>query len=446
MNQYKQQIGTTRIPVEKCDRIESSYPCLAQHIVVSYKNQLAKVPVYGRNGERASVSAIQQQLRKVISMVDNLSPDQLQPPIGLLTGEHRDIWSKARARLEKDSTNADTLSKIDRSLVVLCLEDYSPSTDINESHRVIFHGQGGLNRWFDKAIQLIVTSNGRAGANGEHTPADAIIPCRMFNEMVQSEPAVDPEGVVSSLKLKEPALLAWNIDPSTGEDIKAAAVNIPKSISTIHSTLLQYYGYGISHIKGLKYSPDAYIQMTLQLAYFRLHGQVCPTYETASSRFFLHGRTETTRSCSVESTAFVKMFDDPSISKADKVAAFQAAVASHLAYMKKASRGQGVDRHLLGLRCMLKEGEKYPALFSHVTYTESTIFRLSTSNSSPGVYAYGGFGPTSKNGYGVNYSLSKDDIKLSVTKWCHPGVTTDNVAFKESISKALDDVNKLLSP
>lgn len=186
--------------------------------------------------------------------------------------------------------------------------------------------------------------------------------------------------------------------------------------------------------------------MTLQLAYFRLHGQVCPTYETASSRFFLHGRTETTRSCSVESTAFVKIFDDASVSKVDKLAAFHAAVASHLAYMKKASRGQGVDRHLLGLRCMLEAGEAYPELFSHPTYTESTTFRLSSSNVSPGTYAYGGFGPTAKDGYGVSYCLSSNDIKLSFSKWAHPGVVTDNVAFKESMRKSLDDVSSLLSP
>lgn len=175
MNQYKQQLGTTRIPVENCDRIDSSYPCLAQHIIVSYKNQLAKVPVYGPNGQRASNSAIEQQLHKVVKMVDGLSPDQMQPPVGLLTGEHRDIWAKARARLEKNAINSDTFSIIDRSIAALCLEDYSPSADIQESHRVIFHGQGGFNRWFDKAIQLIVTSNGRAGANGEVRPMEYIV-------------------------------------------------------------------------------------------------------------------------------------------------------------------------------------------------------------------------------------------------------------------------------
>ncbi|KAI0243884.1 Carnitine O-acetyltransferase mitochondrial [Massospora cicadina] len=444
MNQYRQQIGTTRIPLEKCDRIDSSYPCLAHHIVVSYKNQLAKVPVYGSDGRRASISAIKRQLHRVVELVDRLSPEQLQPPVGVLTGEHRDIWAQARGRLEKVPANADALSTIDRALIVLCLEDYSPPTSINESHLVMFHGVAGLNRWFDKAIQLIVTPNGRAGVNGEHSPADAVVPGRIFNGMVQNEPAVDPEGI-NELKLEEPALLSWTIDGATGEAISAAKIKVAKFVSTIHSTLLHYSGYGATLIKQLKVSPDAYVQMALQLAYYRQHGQVAPTYETASTRAFLHGRTEAVRSCSVESTDFVKKFDDPEVTKPEKLKAFQSAIAAHLAYMKKASRGQGVDRHLLGLRCMLKEGEAHPTLFTHPTYVESMAFRLSTSNMGPGTYLYGGFAPVVKDGYGVNYGISEEDIKLSFSKWAQNN-STDNLQFRSQVERALDDLATLLLP
>ena len=45
----------------------------------------------------------------------------------------------------------------------------------------------------------------------------------------------------------------------------------------------------------------------IQLAYYRLHGNVVSTYESGHTRFFYHGRTETIRSCSVESTEWVKM-------------------------------------------------------------------------------------------------------------------------------------------
>lgn len=59
----------------------------------------------------------------------------------------------------------------------------------------------------------------------------------------------------------------------------------------------------------VKCSPDAYVQMVLQLAYYRHYGTWTPTYESASTRLFLGGRTETVRSCSVDSVAFVKGFE-----------------------------------------------------------------------------------------------------------------------------------------
>lgn len=65
--------------------------------------------------------------------------------------------------------------------------------------------------------------------------------------------------------------------------------------------------------KVAKVSPDAYVQMSLQAAYFKLHGKFAPVYETASTRQFKHGRTETCRSLSSEQVAFVKGFFDPSL-------------------------------------------------------------------------------------------------------------------------------------
>ena len=55
-----------------------------------------------------------------------------------------------------------------------------------------------------------------------------------------------------------------------------------------------------------KLSPDAYIQMAMQLAYRRMHGRGTPTYETASTRLFHHGRTETIRTYSEDSQRWVE--------------------------------------------------------------------------------------------------------------------------------------------
>ncbi len=37
-------------------------------------------------------------------------------------------------------------------------------------------GINGRNRWYDKALTVMVETNGRAGMMGEHSPCDALIP------------------------------------------------------------------------------------------------------------------------------------------------------------------------------------------------------------------------------------------------------------------------------
>jgi len=63
----------------------------------------------------------------------------------------------------------------------------------------------------------------------------------------------------------------------------------------------------------VKASPDAYMQMAIQLGYYKQIGEPCATYETASTRQFRNGRTETTRTLSKESLAFCKAMQDPSV-------------------------------------------------------------------------------------------------------------------------------------
>jgi carnitine O-palmitoyltransferase 1 len=75
----------------------------------------------------------------------------------------------------------------------------------------------------------------------------------------------------------------------------------------IHSHLA--FGKGL--IKKCKTSPDAFIQMALQLAYFRDIGRHHLTYEASMTRMFREGRTETVRSCSIESCEWVKSMLNP---------------------------------------------------------------------------------------------------------------------------------------
>ena len=44
---------------------------------------------------------------------------------------------------------------------------------------------------------------------------------------------------------------------------------------------------------------------------YRMYGHLTATYESAATRLFLLGRTDTIRACSVESLSFCKAMSDP---------------------------------------------------------------------------------------------------------------------------------------
>ncbi len=66
-----------------------------------------------------------------------------------------------------------------------------------------------------------------------------------------------------------------------------------------------------SYMGALKLSPDGFVQMALQLAYYRTSGgETCFTYESGSTRKFRKGRVDNIRSSHPEAKAWVKAMED----------------------------------------------------------------------------------------------------------------------------------------
>ena len=125
----------------------------------------------------------------------------------------------------------------------------------------------------------------------------------------------------------------------------------------------------------------------------------------------------------------------------DKRQMFRKAIDSQVAFMREASEGRGIDRHMLGLRCMVKDPEE-AAVFQDPAYTKSCTYRLSSSNMSPGINFYGGFGPVVPNGYGINYAIDKDAMKFSIS--CKDSCKEVSAyAFRSTLERSLKDMMEL---
>jgi hypothetical protein len=185
-----------------------------------------------------------------------------------------------------------------------------------------------------------------------------------------------------------------------------------------------YQGYGKGLIKQFKCSPDAYVQMIIQLAYFKMYGKNRPTYESAATRRFQLGRTETCRTVSSESTAWCASMADASVSDSTRVDLFRKAVAGHIEYISAASDGKGVDRHLFGLKKLLGPGEDVPALYKDPAYAYSSSWYLSTSQLSSEFFNGYGWSQVIDGGFGIAYMINENRYAGHTPLYCTTSCST----------------------
>jgi carnitine O-acetyltransferase len=317
MWQYSRIFSVTRIPSYHCDTLfetDQKY----RHIIVLVRDQIYKVNVYKELKDDIwqlmTTDEIERELYKVIADVHQRQPSA---PVGVLSSWHRDKWTAARNHLlTLDPQNRQTTTEIESSLFAVALDDHSIGVQEKHLTRTMFCGHQGLgnghNRWFDKSITLVVENTGACAFSGEHSPVDAFTVSFILDFMleepvtgtIESEWVEPHQGTAHHLPFVTDNIIARYIKEAEKDADAAASLSDPD--------VLVFDDYGTDWVKKVgRVPPDAYWQMSLQLAYYRIHHKLTPVYETASTRKYLHGRTETIRSCSMDSKAFLETFENP---------------------------------------------------------------------------------------------------------------------------------------
>jgi carnitine O-acetyltransferase len=196
------------------------------------------------------------------------------------------------------------------------------------------------------------------------------------------------------------------------------------------------------------FSPDAYVQMIMQLATYRLWGEQVGTYESTQVRPFLHGRTETTRTVSIESSAFITRFgllplqdENDSIARKEKIQLLQNAVSAHVKYIGLAAKGQGVDRHFFGMSMLVGTNEQTPDLYNDPVFQRSKRWRVSTSHLTHAKFDGWGYGQVVPDGVGLAYSIHPRNCLFTITALKHTEWTNK---LSQLLEEALLEVRTLL--
>lgn len=402
MDSYKWMFNCSRVPAKPADfPVKYSHES-NKHILVIRKNQFFKVQ-HEVDGKQLNTAELEKQFARIYEKAEKA------PAFGILTTENRDIWTDAREiLLNAHPSNKATLEAIEGSSFVVCLDDANPVTLEERAHQY-WHGDGA-NRWFDKPLQFIVNDNGTSGFMGEHSMMDGT-PTHRLNDYVNDvifNSKLDFSATETRSGLSDPTVLKFHSSKEILGEIERATKDFNEVIGAHELRVQAYQGYGKGLIKKFKCSPDAYVQMIIQLAYFKMYGKNRPTYESAATRRFQQGRTETCRTVSDESVAFCNAMANPDLGPEECEKKFRAAINAHLEYITAASDGKGVDRHLFGLKKLLKEGETMPEIYKDPAFAYSCHWNISSSQLSSEFFNGYGWSQVVDDGWGLAYMINEN--------------------------------------
>lgn len=417
MEQYKRMFGCCRVPRSKLpDFHRITFPQLAKHIVLARRGIFYKLNVVDENFKPMfSVRDLAQEIATLCQKAEDASHCSL----GWLACGEREAWGRARELLIQSERNRRNLETIETALFMVTLDSTSQQSVPEETTSEwtstmlehVMGGPEGHSRWPDKSLSFIFLSNGTTGLSLEHSAMDGWPSVRLCEEIAAL--LLQGKTVTSSQMSERPAKLEWEMPPTIHSMILNARNDFPLRVSANLQYRCDFAQFGSDYIKkGLKTSPDAFIQTAFHLAFYRCFGTLAAVYEAVGTTSFYHGRTETCRSLTPAMAKFVHAFDSTTEHASLKYSLYRDVVVSHTSYVAEAASGHGIDRHLLGLQVASQElGLPLHALFTQDVFKRSCDWNLSTSSLAAPVSPLGiTFPPVSQTCIGIQYQLYPDAI------------------------------------
>ncbi|XP_055934955.1 carnitine O-palmitoyltransferase 1, liver isoform-like isoform X2 [Argiope bruennichi] len=466
MAQYERLYSSARIPGENTDRILHCEE--SKHIVVHVKGLYYKLDICDAKNQFLAPTTLEEQLNWIVkdATMHAETQSETETSVAALTTLKRNQWASIRQKYMNAGVNKETRRLIERSIFVLTLTDYEPK-NLTEKGKFLLHGDG-KSIWFDKSFHLIIFGNGAAGLNCEHTVADAPAMAHMWEYILSREvieKLFDDNGycmpfsrVFKQAKIKPPQRLIWEMSPELDNVIEEALVQAKVSNDDLDLVVYDHQKFGKGTMKICKVSPDAFVQLAIQLAYYKDAQKFVQTYEASMTRLYQGGRTETVRSCTTEAKDFVLNMVQSDVDKTTKRALLQRAAEKHQNLYRDAMNGKGIDRHLFALYVACK-GLGYESEFLHKIITRP--WTLSTSQTphtqmtslpdanlnifDDKLCTGGGFGPVSDDGYGFSYIFPSEKRFFFHVSSKHSCSQTSSKRFVELFCESMEEMVALFN-
>uniref|UniRef100_A0A8C6V652 carnitine O-palmitoyltransferase n=1 Tax=Neogobius melanostomus TaxID=47308 RepID=A0A8C6V652_9GOBI len=445
--QYERMFNTTRTPGLETDVLQHWQD--SEYVAVYHKGRFFRLWVYNA-GRLLSPREIEHQIQRILD--DPSPPLPGEERLGALTAGDRVPWHQMRKQYFSSGINKRSLDIIERAAFFVTLDDEEqgmkgddPAGNLDRYAKSLLHGKC-YDRWFDKSFSIVIYKNGKNGLNAEHSWADAPTIAHLWEFTLATD--------AFQLGYTDDEHCKGDVDRMLPHPRSCCGTS--RLADDVDCHVFPFREFGKGRVKKLRVSPDAFIQISLQLAYYRDRGGFCLTYEASMTRLFREGRTETVRSCSNETCAFVKALEGGEvIQNSTLLRLLRLASEGHQNLYRMAMTGAGIDRHLFCLYVVSKYlGVDSPFLKEVL----SEPWRLSTSqtpiqqielfdikNHPDYISLGGGFGPVADDGYGVSYIIVGEDMINFHVSSKYSCKETDSHRFGAEIHKALQDIMALMS-
>jgi carnitine O-acetyltransferase len=410
MEQYKSLFSAMRLPQKGKDKLLISSG--QTHIVVLFKKNIFKLKVIDDFGKIYAFNDIENALQEILNVTT------CGQNIGILTTQPRDDWADGRITLEEyDTKNKEQLKVIEEAIFTLSLDENSPEQLI-ETSQMLLHGDG-KDRYFDKSLQFIVFKNGKTGVNFEHTGMDGAVMLRMIGHIYDNIEKCPTDKTVNVII--KPEQLTFKLNEALNEHLVRATAAYEKATHNTQTRIMNFTQFGKNKIKSFKMSPDAFLQVALQLAEYKAYGKCTSAYEAIMTRGFVQGRIDVLYTVSMETKAFIENIDNEDCDKQTKIMLLRKAAEKHISRASECRQGVGIHTHLLALiRCFETQGKNLnmkalPEIFTDTGYKTLTHNIICTSTTSEYGVELAGYGPVVEDGYGIRYFNRADTICFNIT-------------------------------
>ncbi|MGY6172039.1 choline/carnitine O-acyltransferase [Candidatus Mycoplasma pogonae] len=418
---------------------------LAKEIIFMFKNHSFAIEVI-KNDQVASIAEIYQTLETITKIKLKQKKYDFNYALSLNDREFETDFLKI---LLVNKKNQAAFKKVKNAIGVFAYDEDFNQTSKEAIFKNSIANENDLNRWNGKAFQLVIDQNKNMVLLIDHSFVDAVTYGKIFDQINEKFKLNNNFLIKLKVENLEFQQLDFQLTSEQKNVIKNKYSNYIDFVNSVYARAIKLDYLKRSILKKLNVkSIDAFIQLGYQLAYYWTNNQIRNTYIAVDMSKYFMGRTECIRPASLTLLEFIKNFDF--YFQNPKTAEIQWNKLQDIHYQrtKLCQAGQGVNRHILGLKLALLENseldnfkELKKLLASPVIANISGNY-ISTSTINYEPIKYGYFYPVEADGIGIFYITVDDTYRAMLTAWKNNQVFLDK--FIKNLDLAYQSMLKLL--